>query len=60
MNSVPAIRDRLDALTTEALEKIIEGVEKEEHVKVTEVHVDVAANPSGSPALDVSVAVERA
>lgn len=60
MKSVEAVRNRLDALASEALEHVIEKVEKTDDVKVTDVQVEVASHAPGEPLLDVSVTVERA
>lgn len=60
MTSLTAIQNRIDALASEALEEIVEEVEARDGVKVTDMQVQVADTPSGQPALEVNVTIERA
>ena len=59
MKAVEEVRDRLDAMASEALEKVIGKAEIAEEVHVTDVRVDVAPHPPGLPTVDVSVTVKR-
>ena len=61
MSNLTAIQERFDALAAEALEALIEDVEKRNPVKVTDLDVQLVPdqdNPSSSPAVEVNLTVE--
>ncbi|HXD41653.1 MAG TPA: hypothetical protein VN649_13890 [Ramlibacter sp.] len=62
MANLTAIQERFDALAAEALEDLIEDVEKRNPVKVTDLDVQLVPNPdshSSCPAVEVNLTVER-
>ena len=62
MPNLTAIQERFDALAAEALEDLIEDVEKKNPVKVTDLDVHLVPNPddhSSCPAVEVNLTVER-
>ena len=62
MPNLTAIQERFDALAAEALEDLIEDVEKKNPVKVTDLDVQLVPSPgdhSGCPAVAVNLTVER-
>jgi len=61
MSNLIAIQERFDALAAEALEGLIEDVEKKNPVRVTELDVQLVpdqSNQSGCPAVEVNLTVE--
>jgi len=60
MKNLINIRDRVDALASQALEEVVKEAEVKDSVKVTQVQVNVGNAPSGHPALDVTVEIKHA
>jgi DNA-binding LacI/PurR family transcriptional regulator len=60
MPNLTAIQERFDAIAAEALEHLIEDVERKDRVKVTGLEVVLVpqASIAGSPAVEVNLTVE--
>ncbi len=62
MTNLTAIQDRFDTLAAEALERLMEDVEKKNPVVVTALDVELVPNQDSrsSPTVEVNVTVGRA